>query len=91
MSAFISSAQPDTPMEDISPGRGRSNTVIRQPAEGFDSESLESLGLLSELRDHIKKDSVKAAFWACLQACDLTELRSLVAAARTSPLPFTLC
>lgn len=37
-----------------------------------------------------KKDTVKASLWGCMQVCDVSKLRELVAAARNSPTLFSL-
>ncbi|OAX79769.1 hypothetical protein ACJ72_05910 [Emergomyces africanus] len=52
--------------------------------------SKERANLLSELRDAIGQDAVKAAMWACLQVCDISKLRELVGYARDCPSLFAL-
>ncbi|EER42554.1 conserved hypothetical protein [Histoplasma capsulatum var. duboisii H88] len=41
--------------------------------------------LLAELADALETDKVGAAFWACLQVCDLDQLRELIHQAKAAP------
>ncbi|EEH04553.1 conserved hypothetical protein [Histoplasma capsulatum G186AR] len=58
--------------------------------EAFNIQSQERADLLSELRDAVGQDAVKAAMWACLQVCDISKLRELVGYARGCPSTFAL-
>ncbi|OJD11832.1 hypothetical protein AJ78_07474 [Emergomyces pasteurianus Ep9510] len=64
--------------------------VVDQPDEAFNIQSQERANLLSELRDAIGQDTVKAAMWACLQVCDISKLGELVRYARDCPSLFAL-
>ncbi|EQL36179.1 hypothetical protein BDFG_02159 [Blastomyces dermatitidis ATCC 26199] len=77
-------------MEDPCTLRPSCATVVHSPDEVFNIQSQERANVLSELRDAIQQDTVKASLWGCMQVCDILKLRELVATARNSPAFFSL-
>jgi hypothetical protein len=75
----------DIGMEDACTLRPGCAAVVHPPDEVFNIQLQERANLLSELRDAIQKDTLKASLWGCMQVCDILKLRELVAAARNSP------
>ena len=73
-------------MEELS--RPRSSTIIHQPEEAFNVQSEERQSLISELKEITQMDTIKASLWACIQVCDISKLREIVDAARTTPAAF---
>jgi hypothetical protein len=80
----------DPETEDGSTGRPHTLTATHQPDEAFNIQSPERTRALTELKEAIRKDAVKAPFWGCMQVCDLSKLQELLVAACTSPALFAL-
>jgi hypothetical protein len=72
------SVEMDVDKTPPSMGTSRSATAVFLPDENFNTQTPEQTVLLAELQDTLEADKVPASFWACLQVCDIQQLRSLV-------------
>lgn len=72
--------------------RGRSGTVIGlgPDLEHLNIPSARRLGLITELGEVLGDKLVPAAFWACLQVCNLERLQTMINVARVDPIFVTL-
>ncbi|KAJ9261872.1 hypothetical protein DTO195F2_3860 [Paecilomyces variotii] len=67
------------------PTRDRANTTVPIADESFNVPSQERLTLLAELRKAVPEGKVRAPLWAFVQVADISQLRSLVEAAKQIP------
>ncbi|PGH15058.1 hypothetical protein AJ80_05683 [Polytolypa hystricis UAMH7299] len=87
-SAAVQDTTPSHSDNPISPPPEEEPSLLLE--EHINIPTQERKELLSELADALKTDKVDAAFWACLQVCDIDRLRELISQAKAAPglIPF---